>query len=97
MPVAEDLKRARFGDALKDIATEKSQIIRLLVILLAEYTTSSTGSHYSGPKNLSKERAEKVLRDVASLLVEESSAKDFIPVLHCMTQSPSMVFGNIIS
>jgi hypothetical protein len=37
MPVADDLKRARFGDALKDISTEKAQIIRLLIILLAEF------------------------------------------------------------
>jgi len=37
MPVFEDLKRGRFGDALKDIAAEKARIIRLLIALLAEY------------------------------------------------------------
>jgi hypothetical protein len=37
MPVGEDLKRARFGDALKDLPEEKARIIRLLVALLAEY------------------------------------------------------------
>src|SRR5262245_8767141 len=37
MPVAEDLKRARFGDALKDIAADKVQMIRLLVVLVSEY------------------------------------------------------------
>jgi hypothetical protein len=36
MPVSEELKRGRFGDALKDIGDEKAQIIRLLVALLAE-------------------------------------------------------------
>lgn len=37
MPVFEDLKRGRFGDALKNIADEKVRIIRLLIALLAEY------------------------------------------------------------
>jgi len=37
MPISEDLKRGRFGDALKDIPTEKTQILRLLVTLLTEY------------------------------------------------------------
>ena len=36
MPVSEDLKRGRFGDALKDIPTEKAQILRLLVTLVSE-------------------------------------------------------------
>jgi hypothetical protein len=36
MPVSEDLKRGRFGDALKDIAVEKAQIMRLLIELLTE-------------------------------------------------------------
>ena len=39
MPVSEDLKRGRFGDAMKDIASEKTQIIRLLVVLLTEYAS----------------------------------------------------------
>lgn len=38
MPVSEELKQGRFGDALKEIPLEKAQIIRLLIILLAEYT-----------------------------------------------------------
>jgi hypothetical protein len=37
MPVSEDLKRGRFGDALKDIPLEKAQIVKLLIVLLAEY------------------------------------------------------------
>jgi hypothetical protein len=36
MPVFDDLKRGRFGDALKNIAVEKARIIRLLLALLAE-------------------------------------------------------------
>jgi hypothetical protein len=36
MPVSEDLKRGRFGDAMKDIVAEKAQIIRLLISLLTE-------------------------------------------------------------
>jgi hypothetical protein len=42
MPVAEDLKRARFGDALKDIAPDKAQMIRLLVVLVSEYDSTFT-------------------------------------------------------
>jgi hypothetical protein len=38
MPVSEELKQGRFGDAMKDTPLEKAQIIRLLIILLAEYT-----------------------------------------------------------
>jgi hypothetical protein len=34
MPVSEDLKRGRFGDALKDVGVEKAQIFRLLIALL---------------------------------------------------------------
>jgi hypothetical protein len=37
MPVVDDLKRGRFGDALKDLPEEKSRITRLLIALLAEY------------------------------------------------------------
>lgn len=37
MPVVEDLKRGRFGDALKDLPEEKTKIIRLLICLLAGY------------------------------------------------------------
>jgi len=37
MPVSGELKRGRFGDALKDLPDEKTQIIRLLIILLSEY------------------------------------------------------------
>src|SRR5271155_1395324 len=36
MPVSEDLKRGRFGDALKDVGVEKAQIIRLLIAFLTE-------------------------------------------------------------
>jgi hypothetical protein len=39
MPVGEDLKRVRFGDALKDLPEEKARIIRLLAALLAEYAS----------------------------------------------------------
>ena len=37
MPVSEDLKRGRFGDALKDVGGDKAQILRLLIALLTEY------------------------------------------------------------
>ena len=37
MPVSDELKMGRFGDALKDIPIEKTQIIKLLIGLLAEY------------------------------------------------------------
>lgn len=36
MPVSEELKCGRFGDALKDIGDEKARIIRLLITLLSE-------------------------------------------------------------
>ena len=36
MPVSEDLKRGRFGDALKDLGAEKAQILRLLIAFLTE-------------------------------------------------------------
>lgn len=36
MPVAEELKRGRFGDALKDIGVEKAHILRLLIFFLTE-------------------------------------------------------------
>ena len=91
--MAEDLKRARFGDALKELTTEKVQVVRLLVILLSEYLYHQSIIDHSGPKDLSKELAEKSLHAIAKLLVTDSSAKDFIPVLHCMVQAPSMVFG----
>lgn len=42
MPVFEDLKRGRFGDALKDIAVEKARIVRLLIALLAELVSLET-------------------------------------------------------
>src|SRR5438045_8649701 len=32
---------------------------------------------------------------VASMLVDESSAKDFIPVLSCIVEGPNMVFGTL--
>jgi hypothetical protein len=37
MPVSEDLKRGRFGDALKGIPVDKAQIVQLLIALLSEY------------------------------------------------------------
>ena len=43
MPVSEDLKRGRFGDALKDLGSEKAQILRLLIAFLSEYGPFETG------------------------------------------------------
>lgn len=43
MPVSEDLKRGRFGDALKDLGSEKAQILRLLIAFLSEYGPLETG------------------------------------------------------
>lgn len=38
--------------------------------------------------------SQKALSGVASMLVDESSARDFISILQCMVEGPSMVFGN---
>ena len=38
--------------------------------------------------------SQKALYEVALMLVDESSARDFISILQCMVDGPSMVFGN---
>jgi len=37
--------------------------------------------------------SQKAFSGVASMLVEESSARDFISILQCIVEGPSMVFG----
>lgn len=93
MPVFEDLKRGRFGDALKDIAAEKARIIRLLIALLAECYPMEKVADNSRLEGASPEVSEKAMMAVSSMLVDEASPKDFLPVLHCMVEGPNMVFG----
>jgi hypothetical protein len=94
MPVSEDLKRGRFGEALKDLGDEKGQIIRLLTVFLAEYVLSDV-VNTSGLENTSEEDAPKVLQAVATLLVDESSAKDFAPILLCINEDSQTVFRTV--
>jgi hypothetical protein len=49
----------------------------------------------SGLKNVSVQTAEKAFKGVSSMLVDETSITDFIPVLQCIVQGPNMVFGNL--
>ena|ERR1700694_1669328 len=91
MPVSEDVKRERFGDALKDLGVERGQIIRLLTIFLAEYLFGDVTNH-SALENVSEDNVQKILLSIASLLVDESSATDFTTVLPCMIGGPSSVF-----
>jgi hypothetical protein len=93
MPVTDDLKRARFADALKELPTEKAQVLRLLVTLASEYSHSFCITDDSGPKVLSKELAEKALQAITSLLVPGSSVNDFVPILQCMIEGSTVVFG----
>jgi hypothetical protein len=93
MPVSEELKRGRFGDALKEIVVEKAQIIRVLVALLTEYAPRTLNANLSCPTDLSSELSEKAFRAVADMLVDEASAREFIPILHCIIDGPNMVFG----
>ena len=95
MPVSEDLKRGRFGDALKDVGVEKAQIIRLLIAFLTECVLPTRVADDSGLSSSSDDLSlsQKAFGGVASMLVEESSARDFISILQCIVEGPSMVFG----
>jgi len=98
MPVAEELKRGRFSDALKDLAEEKARIIRLLVSLLAEYGVPYMKvDDRSGTKASSTEMSEKALAGVATMLVDEPAAKEFYPILTTIVERPNMVFGILTS
>jgi len=48
-------------------------------------------ANISGPKD--PDLVTKAFNGMASLMVDESSARDFIPILHCMALGPTMVFG----
>src|SRR5271170_6439360 len=88
MPVSEDLKRGRFGDALKDIGVEKAQILRLLIVFLTECVRPRRVTNDSGLSSSSDDllMSQKALSGVASMLVDESSARDFISILQCMVE-----------
>lgn len=93
MPVFEDLKRGRFGDALNNIPAEKARIIRLLIALLVEYCLMTKVTDNSRLEGASPEVSEKAMMAVSAMLVDAACAKDFLPVLHCMVQGPNTIFG----
>ena len=98
VPVVEELKRGRFGDALKDLPEEKARIIRLLVALLAEYGLPNMKvDDSSRTKDSSKEMSKKALAGVATMLVDEPSAKEFHPILTTIVERPNTVFGILTS
>jgi hypothetical protein len=96
MPVSEELKRGRFGEALKGLPLEKAQILRLLIGLLSEFIISKSLLMISELECIAVERCEKALVGITNMLVDEQAVNGLIPVVHCIMQSPDAVFGNTL-